>query len=91
MPDARPGDAVNPRSRAAHAARGAGGAGVDGGDPADATMRDAVERTYRLLWRPIDMAASSFEPIPILALTSQYNLTFGRRTRRPDHDPACGG
>jgi hypothetical protein len=39
--------------------------------PADATMRDAVERISRRLRYPIDMAASSFEPVSIiLALTS---------------------
>ena len=35
--------------------------------------------------------ASRFEPGSVLAVPNQNNLTFGRRTRQPHHDPAYGG
>jgi hypothetical protein len=31
------------------------------------------------------------EPVSVLAVPNQNNLTFGRRTRQPHHDPASGG
>ena len=34
---------------------------------------------------------SRFEPVCVLAFPSQDKLTFGRRTRQPNHHPACGG
>ncbi len=34
---------------------------------------------------------SRFEPVCVLAIPSQYKLTFGRRTRQPHHHPAYGG
>ena len=35
--------------------------------------------------------ASKFEPVSVLAIPNRDNLTFGRRTGRPHHDPAYGG
>jgi hypothetical protein len=35
--------------------------------------------------------ASRFEPIVVLAIPNQNNLTSGRRAQQPHHDPACGG
>ena len=31
------------------------------------------------------------EPVSVLAVPNQNNLTYGRRTRQPNHDPASGG
>ena len=34
---------------------------------------------------------SRVAPVSVLAVPNQNNLTFGRRTWQPHHDPACGG
>src|SRR5215204_5099844 len=34
---------------------------------------------------------SRVEPVSVLAVPNQNNLTFGRRTWQPHHDPAYGG
>jgi hypothetical protein len=56
-----------------------------------ATMHAAVDHTFRLLGHPLGNAVSRFEPVSVPAIPNQDNLTFGRRTRQPHHNPAYGG
>jgi hypothetical protein len=58
---------------------------------AAATMHAAVDHTFRLLGHPLGNAVSRFEPVSVPAIPNQDNLTFGRRTRQPHHNPAYGG
>ena len=51
----------------------------------------AVDHTFRLLGHPLGDAVSRFEPVSVPAIPNQNNLTFGRRTRQPHHNPAYGG
>ena len=51
----------------------------------------AVDHTFRLLGHPLGNAVPRFEPVSVPAIPNQDNLTFGRRTRQPHHNPAYGG
>jgi hypothetical protein len=48
-------------------------------------------RPFRFLGQSLSKAASRFEPVSVPAIPDQDNLTFGRRTRQPHHNPAYGG
>src|SRR4051812_25191800 len=46
--------------------------------------------THRVIFGGVQ-TASRFEPVSVLAIPNQNNLTFGRRTWQPHHNPASGG